>query len=258
MNENLEVDSHVPGPRWEFNEDVARQFDLMLEKSIPGYSQMRELVFRLGRRFVQGNDTVIDLGASRGEAAARFIHEFAHTEFFLSEISEPMLDEMRSRFMDRMNVHPVSYDLRKGYSEIRDAIANPTVHMMNGVDSHIYRPTSLVMSILTMIFVPINFRPSIYRGVYEGLRSGGAFIVVEKVLGNSAAMQELLVDIYHEYKHDNGYSWEAIERKRAALEGVQVPVSHETNTEMLRAAGFRNVESFWRNMNFVGYIAIKD
>ena len=47
MNVNREVDSHIPGHRWEFNEDVARQFDLMLEKSIPGYGQMRELVFRL-------------------------------------------------------------------------------------------------------------------------------------------------------------------------------------------------------------------
>lgn len=253
------TDDHVPGSRWEFNEDVARQFDLMLEKSIPGYGQMRELVFRIGKRFVTNTSTVIDLGASRGEAVARFIHEYPGATYFLSEISEPMLKEMRERFVDRMNVHPVSYDLRKTVAQVSAAVADPRSQMLNlPATNAAFSTTTLVLSILTLIFVPINFRPSILKGVYDGLAQGGAFIVVEKVLGNSAACQELLVDVYHEYKHDNGYSWEAIERKRAALEGVQVPVSHETNIEMLRAAGFRNVESFWRNMNFVAYIAIKD
>lgn len=259
MNHETLRDDHVPGQRWEFNEDVAKKFDDMLERSIPGYGQMRELVYRLGKNFINTNNecNIIDLGASRGEASAKFIANFPKSHYYLSEISEPMLEEMRGRFADQFNVHPVHFDLRKKASEIQLAIQNPTVHMMSGVN-HIYRPTSLVMAILTMIFVPINFRPSILKGVHDGLASGGAFFMVEKVLGNTAAMQELLVDAYHEYKHDHGYSWEDIERKRAALEGVQVPLTHESNIDMLRAAGFRNVETFFRNLNFVGYLAIKD
>lgn len=259
-NEDLR-DDHVPGTRWEFNEDVAKKFDNMLERSIPGYGQMRELVYRLGKNFVSLPCNVIDLGASRGEASAQFIDRFPNSSFYLSEISEPMLEEMRERFADRFNVHPCSFDLRKKAKEIAEAIRYPDVYMSHAAaephKGHGY-PTSLVLSILTMIFVPINFRPSILKGVYDGLARGGAFFMVEKVLGNTAVMQELLVDAYHEYKHDNGYSWEDIERKRAALEGVQVPVTHEANIEMLRTAGFRSVETFWRNLNFVGYIAIKD
>lgn len=253
----MNKDDHVPGHRWEFNEDVAKKFDNMLERSIPGYGQMRELVWRLGKTFVQAPCNVIDLGASRGEASAKFIANFPDAQFFLSEISEPMLAEMRERFTDRFNVHPCMYDLRKKAVEISNAISHPT----SGMLGHTLQPeaeTKLVLAILTMIFVPINFRPSILKGVYDGLAPGGAFFMVEKVLGNTAAMQELLVDAYHEYKHDNGYSWEDIERKRAALEGVQVPVTHETNIDMLRTAGFRNVETFFRNLNFCGYLAIKD
>lgn len=258
MTQQLQ-DDHVPGDKWEFNEDVAKKFDSMLERSIPGYGAMRELVFRLGKNFVSNPCNVIDLGASRGEATARFIHEFPSAEFFLSEISEPMLAEMRDRFSDRMNVHPVSCDLRKKTAEIKEMIMWPKhTLLLPDPGPRVYQPTTLVLAILTMIFVPINFRPSILRGVHEGMASGGAFFMVEKVLGNSAAMQELLVDAYHEYKHDNGYSWDDIERKRAALEGVQVPVSHETNIDMLRAAGFRHVETFHRNLNFVGYLAIKE
>lgn len=256
----MEVDTHVPGERWEFNEDVAKKFDDMLERSIPGYGQMRELVYHLGKRFLgEGRCNVVDLGASRGEASAKFISKFPNAEFYLTEISEPMIAEMEERFKDIEHVHVAPFDLRKTAEEVRQAVTLPSTRIVdNSSHADAVLPTNLILAILTMVFVPINHRPSILKGVYDGLAPGGAFFMVEKVIGSSASMQELMVTSYHEYKHLNGYSWEDIERKRAALEGVQVPLSDNTNISMLQAAGFRNVETFWRNMNFVGYIAIKD
>lgn len=259
------VDDHQPGAKWEFNADVAVKFDDMLGRSIPGYLQMRELAYELGKKFIPDqNVNVIDLGASRGESASAFIDTpaFSGANYFLSEVSEPMLDQMRERWNGVSNVHPVSYDLRRKYTDIAYAIHDPVRNMVNNgkIPSTPYtlHPTTLVQAILTLIFVPINFRQGILKGVHEGLAPGGAFIMVEKVLGDSAEMQDLLVDAYHDHKHRHGYSWEDIERKRAALEGVQVPVRHEENIAMLRSAGFRNVETFWRHLNFVGYICIKD
>lgn len=255
-----QYDDHVPGDKWEFNEDVATKFDSMLERSIPGYGQMRELVYHLGKRFLgEGRCNVVDLGASRGEASAKFISKFPNAEFYLTEISEPMIAEMEERFKDIEHVHVAPFDLRKTAEEVRQAVTHPHVRIVdNSSHADAVLPTNLILAILTMVFVPINHRPSILKGVYDGLAPGGAFFMVEKVIGSSASMQELMVTSYHEYKHLNGYSWEDIERKRAALEGVQVPLSDNTNISMLQAAGFRNVETFWRNMNFVGYIAIKD
>lgn len=254
----MELDTHVPGERWEFNEDVAKKFDDMLERSIPGYGQMRELVYHLGKRFLgDGRCNVVDLGSSRGEASAKFISKFPNAEFYLTEISEPMIAEMESRFKDIEHVHVSPFDLRKTAEEVRLAVTYPATRIAD-TSLPAVLPTNLILAILTMVFVPVNHRPSILKGVYDGLAPGGAFFMVEKVIGSSASMQELMVDSYHEYKHLNGYSWEDIERKRAALEGVQVPLSDNTNISMLQAAGFRNVETFWRNMNFVGYLAIKD
>lgn len=238
------VDSHVPGKKWEFNADVAKCFDDMLTRSIPGYEQMRDLVFRIGSQFVRNGHTVVDLGASRGEASSKFIETFTSCDFLLLEISKDMRAELHERFDHLNNVHIRNYDLRTKTGELESFL---TTH---------HTPT-LVLSILTLIFVPINYRPSIIQAVYNSLEVGGAFIVVEKVLGNSAATQEMLVDAYHQYKHDHGYSWEDIERKKAALEGVQVPISSSANIELLRSAGFDVVECFWRHLNFCGYIAIK-
>lgn len=259
MSVQQQADNHEPGPKWEFNADVAAKFDSMLNKSIPGYPQMRELCFDLGKRFISGpHCNVIDLGASRGESSAHFIDapEFSDARYVLSEVSAPMREQMETRWGDRENVHIVNHDLRQTHDKLSAFFRCP-VPSTDSMPTPIYK-TTLVQAILTLIFVPINFRQAILKGVYDGLDSGGAFIMVEKVLGNSAEMQDLLVDSYHEYKNRNGYSWESIERKRAALEGVQVPVRHEENMAMLRSAGFRNVETFWRHLNFVGYIAVKD
>ncbi len=264
-NANQARDNHEPGQKWEFDADVAAKFDDMLGRSIPGYLQMRELVYDLGKCFINDdNCNIIDLGASRGESASAFIDspEFAQANYYLSEVSEPMLDQMRERWGGQQNIHPVSFDLRRNHRDIAAAIADPYRHMVHGgvapLLPYTKHPTTLVQAILTLIFVPINFRQSIIQGVYDGLAPGGAFIMVEKVLGNTARTQDMLVDSYHEYKNRHGYSWESIERKRAALEGVQVPVRSEENLAMLRSAGFRHVEIFWRHLNFEATIAIKD
>ena len=58
-------------------------------------------------------------------------------------------------------------------------------------------------------------------------------------------------------KKQNGYTEEQIERKRLSLEGVLVPVTSDWNIDLLKQAGFRQVDIFWKWMNFVGYIAFK-
>ena len=54
-----------------------------------------------------------------------------------------------------------------------------------------------------------------------------------------------------------GLYTEEIERKRLALEGVLVPMTAHWNEDLLRQAGFQQVECFWRYLNFAGWLAIK-
>ena len=55
----------------------------------------------------------------------------------------------------------------------------------------------------------------------------------------------------------NGYTQEAIDRKRLSLEGVLVPLTERENTALLRDAGFAAVEMFWRHLNFAAWLAVK-
>lgn len=124
---------------------------------------------------------------------------------------------------------------------------------------HAYPPvaSSVTLCVLTLQFTPIEYRLQILSRVYEHLEPGGAFILVEKVLGSSAQLDEMMVEIYLKMKAENGYTQEQIDRKRSSLEGTLVPVTAQMNVEFLRTTGFRAVDCFWRWQNFAGWVALK-
>ena len=58
---------------WEFDEEVTRVFDDMLERSIPQYEVMRGAVLDMVDKHAPNGSWVVDLGAARGEATSRLI-----------------------------------------------------------------------------------------------------------------------------------------------------------------------------------------
>lgn len=89
------------------------------------------------------------------------------------------------------------------------------------------------------------------------MKPGGAFFLVEKIIGSSAEIDEQMTRHYYKHKTAHGYSQDQIQRKRLALKGVLVSVTAQWNLELLNLTGFKHVDCFWRWMNFGGYIAIK-
>ena len=231
------VDNTMPESSWAFDESVTDVFEDMLRRSIPQYDVMRQSVFDIGKYFMDRSvGTVVDLGCSRGDSLRMFVESGEHNDFIGIEISEPMFKVAQESFHGVSNVQILSMDLRDEYPKFN---------------------SSLTLSILTLQFTPIEHRQHIIQRVYDSLEPGGAFILVEKILGSSAPMDELMVDTYYGMKSANGYSQEAIDRKRLALEGVLVPVTAKWNEELLTSAGFKQVDFFWRWMNFAGWIAVK-
>ena len=232
-----EYDSVEPEGAWEFNESVTSCFDNMLERSIPQYPVMRQACTSLAKKFIKERTRVIDLGCSRGEAIADLIPT-SSTSFLGLEVSEPMLKASSDRFHHLPYVEIKKHDLRNGIP-IQDS------------------PVSVILSILTIQFTPIEYRHRIIKEIYDTLSPGGAFIFVEKVLGNTDVLNDCMVSLYYSLKGQNGYTNEQIERKRLSLEGSLVPITARWNEDLLKQSGFKEVDCFWRWMNFAGWIAIK-
>ena len=234
------VDRVQPGEKWVFDGDVTAVFDNMLSRSIPLYPVMRAAVTEVAAEYVQPDTHIVDLGCSRGEALAPLVERFGDRNRFVGvEVSDPMLEAARQRFTgyaDRGVVDLRKLDLRTDYPEVR---------------------ASVTLSVLTLQFTPIEHRLKIMRNIYDRTTPGGAFVLVEKVIGASASLDELMVKQYHRMKAENGYTEEDIQRKRLSLEGVLVPLTARWNEEMLRGAGFTQVDSFYRWMNFAGWLAVK-
>jgi tRNA (cmo5U34)-methyltransferase len=238
---------------WEFDAQVAEVFDDMLERSIPRYREMREVVTQLATSFVKPHTAVVDLGCSRGEALARvreFTPDVPGLRFVGAETSRPMVQAARKRFNGVRGVEILDLDLRSEYP------LGVGIERSTG-ESSTAGFASVTLAILTLQFVPIDYRQHILRRVYETTIPGGALIVVEKVLGEYARLNDVFVGHYYKLKHDNGYEPESIKRKRLALEGVLVPVTARMNEQFVRGAGFSEVDTFWRWMNFGGWIGIK-
>ena len=234
-------DEIIPGKEWSFNEDVANVFDDMLGRSIPGYENMRDTVIRMISPIVTNGGHILDLGCSHGEMIAKLIKDLGssmYVNYVGIDSSTAMVSKARTRFADDERVTIV-------HGNIADAEMQRLRY-----DS--------ILSILTLQFIPIEHRQDILKQVHDALTPNGCFILVEKVLGESAGGQDHLVSVYHQMKKDNGYSEEQVEAKRLSLQNVLVPVRASENIRMLKSAGFSVVQPFWQNLNFVGIYASKE
>ena len=234
------VDQVVPGDKWEFDNQVTEVFDNMLERSIPGYLDMRRLTSILAIEFAKPGTYIVDLGCSRGGSLQQIVDKLGNKNKYIGiEISNPMRMAAIERF--------------KGYKDIVLSIKDIDLRHDFPVEE-----SSVVLSVLTLQFIPIEYRQQVLAKAYASLIDGGIFILVEKILGRDSHTNDLFVKLYYDLKGENGYSEEQINTKRRSLEGVLVPVTSDWNEQLMKSAGFQHVECFWRNLNFAGWIGVKN
>lgn len=241
------IDNVMPEGKWTFDEAVTDCFEDMLSRSIPQYDVMRESTANLVHDIIKNPKckketfNILDIGCSDGLMIEKLMSKFNGDGYYTGvDISEPMLKKAKYRFLD---------DIISGKIKIENC------DLRTDYPRGIY---DVVTSILSIQFTPIEYRQHIIQNIYNSLsNSNGCFIMVEKVLGNTDNINKLFVKNYYDMKKQNGYTEEQIERKRLSLEGVLVPVTSDWNVDLLKQAGFRQVDVFWKWMNFVGYIAIK-
>lgn len=158
--------------------------------------------------------------------------------YFLCDNSEAMIEVCKDKF---------SVGIAGGYVELVNG---------NFYEMQIPGNQSLVLSILSMQFMPTAYRQNMINAIYNSLNPGGAFVFVEKIIADEGT-DDLNVDLYYQMKRENGYTDKKIMQKRKSLENVLSPLKAGWNVDMLHEAGFEKVDMFWRCLNFCGWVAIK-
>ncbi len=225
-----------------FDEQVAEVFPDMISRSVPGYSNIITAIGMLASRFVTPNSNVYDLGCSRGAATLsvrRNVEKVKGVKILGIDNSAPMVERARqylNAYHSDVVVEVLEADIRK--IEIKNA--------------------SMVVLNFTLQFLPPEDRVTLLTKIYQGLNKGGVLVLSEKFRFEENAMNELLIDLHHQFKRANGYSELEVSQKRTALENVMRTDNIEIHKKRLKEVGFAQVELWFQCFNFGSIVAIKN
>ncbi len=223
-----------------FDERVVEVFPDMIQRSVPGYSNIISAIGMLAERFVKPNTQVYDLGCSLGAAT------LSMRRHIQQEGCNIVAVDNSHAMVERCKLHVNAYRSDTPVEVIEADIRDIKI-----------KNASMVVLNFTLQFLSPEDRYALIEKIYAGLRPGGILIVSEKfVFGNESA-HELLIDLHHDFKRANGYSELEISQKRSAIENVMKPDSIETHKERFAKLGFSSFEVWFQCFNFGSMFAIK-
>jgi len=223
--------------QFEFDEEVASVFDDMLNRSVPFYNENLNLQIDILKNFLKENDKVIDLGSSTGTFLINLAKKSNKKLNLIGIDNSPAMIKRAKQKAKAFGVDVkfieadfLEYDLKNSKS----IIANYTIQFI--------RPLK---------------REKLIKKIYDSLENEGIFLMSEKLITENKVLNKTMIDIYYEYKKQKGYSEYEIAQKREALENVLIPYTMQENMEMLKNAGFKDIEVIFRWNNFATFIAFK-
>lgn len=225
---------------FEFNAAVAEVFDDMVSRSVPFYEESHRVCADMALRFYQGLGPIIDLGCSTGTTIS----------FLEKVLGEAGLD---ASFVGVDSSAPMLEIAQKKCSFVRDL----TLRQENMCDTD-FTGCEIVILNYTLQFLSLDKRLDLLKKIFSGLRPGGIVIISEKIRAPHAVTQELITDLYYDFKKRNGYSALEISQKREALENVLVPLTTSEQLDMLEQAGFSHNDMLFKWYNFASYLARKE
>ena len=120
-----------------------------------------------------------------------------------------------------------------------------------------FENASFVVLNFTLQFLPRGQRQQLINKIYQGLNTGGALVLSEKLTMGSEQLDANIIDVHHDFKKLNGYSDMEIAQKRAALENVLIPDTREQHYQRFKEAGFTQFDTWFQHYNFASFIAVK-
>jgi tRNA (cmo5U34)-methyltransferase len=246
MDKKMKKDKVFAGEKlkvnpFEFNKEVARVFDDMLNRSVPFYAESIKRQSQLTAEFYQPGSRIYDLGCSHGNLGMLILDQLKERPFSMVGVdnSGPMIEKYSKRLKKLDN--PSQVDLVCGFLEDIQ-IKNASVVLIN----------------LTLQFLDMKKRRDLIKKIYQGINPEGVLILTEKTIHASKKVEDLQTKFYKTFKLENGYSELEISRKRDALEKVLIPDTLETHKNRILNAGFATCDIWLKWFNFASMIAIKE
>ncbi len=237
MQKKDEVFAKPIEKKFEFDNAVAAVFDDMLSRSVPFYDEVRRLIISLILSDAREGLRVLDLGSS----TAKFLldlHSKANVPMVLTGIDNS--PAMLERAQQKCQAFGADITL-----ELADML------------TYGFGKEDVIVANYTLQFIRPLQRTALVKRIADALEKDGMFVFSEKVVFEDKKLDKQMIDIYYEYKREQGYSDYEIAQKREALENVLIPFTIQENIRMCREAGFTKIDTIFQWANFVTFVAKK-
>lgn len=231
-----------PGDRvdaFRFDAQVADVFENMINRSVPGYSLVLDMIGVFTRKYALPNTNCYDLGCSLGASTLQIRHYLPASCHVIGVDNSPDMVERCRRSLARDHSE-ASIEIRE-QDLLETTITNASIVAMN----------------FTLQFVPDERRSALLKNIADGMVQGGALILSEKIRADDEDEQAFLTELHEAFKKYQGYSDLEIAQKRAALENVLVPNTVSEHLERLNNAGFSTSRLCIQCLNFATFLAIR-
>ena len=240
MRDNIFANPERPSD-FVFDDKVASVFTDMINRSVPGYGTILSMIGVLAARYCTPGSSLYDLGCSLGGASLAMAHHIEHRDYTLHAIdnSPAMISRLEHILQD-----PAHKDL-------------PVAVSCADICETDIRNASVVVLNFTLQFIAPERRQALIQRIADGMRPGGILILSEKIRFPADDLNDLFIDLYHQFKQAQGYSALEVAQKRTALENVLIPETIDAHMQRLSEAGFRSCDVWFQCFNFMSMVAVR-
>ena len=212
-------------------------FDKHIDMSIRRYSDLWHDVLKISQYFVEDDTCVYDIGCSTG----RLLNEMADQNTFANDVRYVGIEIEKDFLPEHNKLSAEKHSLEFRNEDIRETILTNA---------------SFVTSIFTLQFMSRSDRSDSIKHIYSALNKGGGFVFAEKTMSPYSLIHDIRTFIYYDFKREH-FDYEDIMTKEQELRHMQKPDTRDDLIQMCKDAGFQQVDSFWQNHSFTGFVAIK-
>ena len=204
--------------KWEFNEEVAKNFDFIADTSIPKYRVIIHNTVRLIEDLFK-EATIIDVGCATGNT----------------------LDALKNKgFTNVFGVDNSPAMIREAYKKGHSVFSSDELPKQ-------IAPYDVVIANWTLHFIQPDKREEYINDIYNNLKNGGVFILSEKIDEDQTE--------YMNFKKANFLTEKEIEEKTEALKGVLITKPIEWYENIL--SKFSQVHIIDHTYCFVTFLVVK-
>ena len=183
--------------------------------------------------------SVLDIGCGAGNYSVKLSEKFPHANYDLLDLSEPMLKRASERLAEKTDGSIKTY--QRDILEFSLPKEEYCVVLAGAVLHHLREDEDWEL---------------VFRNIYESLKPGGSFWIIDLIIHETEALNQLFSNRYADFlKAIGGVDYQS--HVFDYIEKEDTPRSLVFQLELMKKVGFRHVDVLHKNLVFAAFGAIK-